>query len=131
MGELIAKRGLIPDVILSSPAERAMQTARLVKDSSGMNSPLILDDRIYEASPQMLRQVVIGINDEFPSAMLVGHNPGIEGFIRYLTGSLEPMPTAALAVIDLKAEIWADAAADTGQLDEVIRPKEVMRSAKA
>ena len=33
--------------------------------------------------------------------MIVGHNPGMEGFVRLLTGKLEPMPTGSLAIIDL------------------------------
>ena len=46
------------------------------------------------------------INDRFNSAMLVGHNPGIEGLIRFLTGKLEPMSTAALAIVDLDIDSW-------------------------
>ena len=48
------------------------------------------------------------IDDENRSAMVVGHNPGMEGFIRFLTGSLESMPTAALAVIDLDIATWSE-----------------------
>ena len=56
--------------------------------------------------------------------MVVGHNPGMEGFVRYLTGEIESMPTAALAVIELSIGSWADIDADTGKLAEIIRPKE-------
>jgi len=58
--------------------------------------------------------------------MLVGHNPGTEGFIRYLTGSLEPMPTGALAVIELGVDSWSDVNDNCGELKTVIRPKNEM-----
>ena len=93
-------------MILSSPAERAKSTTELVKKSGKFEAEVRLDHRIYEASPHSLRQVVSELDVSITSAMLVGHNPGIEGFIRFLTGQLEPMPTAALAVINLKIDNW-------------------------
>jgi phosphohistidine phosphatase len=126
MGELMAKRGWVPDVFFSSPAERAMQTAQLVKDSSGFSSPLVLDDRIYEASPQTLKLVVSGFSHEIASAIVVGHNPGIEGFIRLATGRDERIPTATLSIIDLDISDWGDIIDTPGTLVDIIRPKEEM-----
>ena len=128
MGEVIAKRGYLPDVVISSPAKRAMATTTLIKESAGFNAEVKFDDRIYEASPSTLRQVVSEIDDASESAMVVGHNPGIEGFIRFLTGRLEPMPTTALALIKLNVDSWNDIGANLGEIVEVIRPKEEMKS---
>lgn len=126
MGGLMRRRGLLPDVILSSPAKRARKTAVLVKQGGSLDADIVFDEQIYEASPNNLRQAVAAIGGEFSSAMLVGHNPGIEGFIRYLTGSLEPMPTGALAVIELGVDSWSDVSDNCGELKTVIRPKEEM-----
>ncbi len=124
MGELMRVRGLEPEVIVSSPAMRARQTAGLVADAAKLRGEILFDERIYEASPQRLLDTVSGIDDRYESAMIVGHNPGIEGFIRYLTGEIQPMPTAALAVIKLDAEKWADMSEGVGRLAGIIRPKE-------
>lgn len=126
MGELIAQREISLDAILSSPAKRAAETAMLLKESGGLNASLRFDERIYEASPQALLLVTSEFSDEIESALLVGHNPGIEGFIGFLTCAAEPMPTAALAIIDLDIESWADIKFGAGKLTEVIRPKDVM-----
>jgi len=126
MGELIARRKLEVDAIISSPASRAAQTAMLVKENGGLNASLIFDERIYEASPQTLLVVVSGLGDDLDSAMLVGHNPGIESFIGLLTATVEPMPTAALALIKINIQSWGDIKFGTGTLIEVIRPKEMM-----
>ena len=128
MGEVIVRRGFVPAIIISSPASRAAKTAVLVKESAGINANILYDDRIYEASPNMLKQVVSEVEDAFDSALIVGHNPGMEGFIRYLSGQVEPMPTAALAALKLKIDSWSDIDADCGKIIEVIRPKDEMRS---
>jgi len=60
--------------------------------------------------------------------LLVGHNPGIEGFIRLLTDHLESMPTAALAVIDLDIDTWDSICDGCGQLRDVFRPKNLTSS---
>jgi phosphohistidine phosphatase len=125
MGETLAQRGLIPEEIVSSPAKRAIQTAMLVKESGGFGAQTRLEERIYEASPQTLLQVSRAISDEFVSAMIVGHNPGMEGFIALLTGSLERMPTAAVAVIETDVEKWSELEPGSARLICVLRPNEL------
>ena len=124
MGQIMADRDLSPDIIVASPAVRAYKTASLVKKAGNLDAEIQQDERIYEASPRTLLQVVGELDDKFRSAMVVGHNPGMEGFIRLLTGRLESMPTAALAIIDLDVASWGDIDADRGKLRQVIRPKD-------
>src|SRR5215813_5144209 len=81
MGRVLRTKGYRPELILSSPAERARTTAALFKAGAGLDSPLEYDDRIYEASPQKLLKVVSKVADDKNSLMVVGHNPGMEGFI--------------------------------------------------
>jgi len=131
MGELMTRRGYSPAVVISSPAKRAATTAELVKESGGIEAEVRLDHRIYEASPNTLRTVVAELDDSYDSVMVVGHNPGMEGFVRYLSGRIEPMPTAALAVIELAVDSWKDLDADSGKIIEIIRPKDEMRSLAA
>jgi phosphohistidine phosphatase len=126
MGETLAQRGLIPDVIVSSPAKRAIQTSTLAKESGGFGAPIRLEERIYEASPQALLQVTRAIRGEREAAMLVGHNPGMEGFIALLTDCHERMPTAAVAVIETDLENWADLEPGSGKLICVLRPNDLL-----
>lgn len=126
MGRCIADKGYMPYAIVSSPAKRARETAELVKEHSGFEPEIGFDERIYEASSNTLREVASELPDHVDSAMIVGHNPGVEGFIRHLTGQVEPMPTAALAVIDLDIDSWGKIDHLSGQVVSVIRPKELM-----
>ena len=81
MGRYLAEEGHMPDAIVSSPAKRARETAELVKEHSGFEPEIGFDERIYEASPNTLRVVASELPDHVDSAMIVGHNPGVEGFI--------------------------------------------------
>lgn len=126
MGKLMRENSFNPDVILSSPALRAKETAIAVKTSGEFPAPLHFEPRIYEASPDDLREVVAELDDAHNSAMLVGHNPGLEGFIGFLTGGIEPMPTAALAVIGLDAGKWAEIDHRCGTLLALYRPRDEM-----
>ena len=127
MGEMMRRKGFEPAIIMSSPAVRAEQTAIAVKNSAGLDVEIRLEHQIYEASPHSLKQVVSELDDIYGCAMLVGHNPGVEGFILYLTGRLEPMPTAALAVIELNVDEWNAVDDGCGELRKVYRPKEEMK----
>ncbi len=130
MGEVLRGNELTPELILSSPALRACETARLVKAAAGLDAEIKHNEHIYEASPQTLQQVAASIDDRFASAMIVGHNPGMEGFVRLLTGKLEQMPTATLAIIDLDIAGWADISKGRGELRRIIRPRDEMKESK-
>ncbi len=123
MGEIIFKNQFQIDLIVSSPATRARQTAILVKEAAKINGEIEYDDGIYEASPPRLVKVLSEIAEKYQSAMLVGHNPGMEGLVKFLAGEIQPMPTAALAVIDLKIDKWNKINADCGTLRTLLRPR--------
>ena len=128
IGEVMKENGFAPEIIVSSPAARARETARLVKESAGLNADIKHNERVYEASPQTLRNIAASLDDRFNSAMMVGHNPGMEGFVRLLTGKSEPMPTASLAVIDLDILGWEQLTDGSGRLRKIIRPKDEMKA---
>lgn len=127
MGKLMKKKNLVPDLIVSSPAERAKQTALLVKDSADFDAKIQFNDEIYEAGSQSLIYVVSEFDDEFDSATIVGHNPGFENLVGVLSGESRRMPTAALAVIELDIENWNEISANCGMLKEFFIPKEQMK----
>lgn len=125
MGGIMRTNQFQPALILSSPAKRAEQTAMLVKEAAGYGGEIKFEERIYEASQARLLEIISEQNSRLESVMLVGHNPGLENLILALTGETHPMPTAALAVIDLETNRWSEINSSTGKLRTLIRPKEV------
>jgi phosphohistidine phosphatase len=125
VGRMIAKRKLKPDLVLSSPAERARHTTQLVIEAAGLKTELRYDERIYEASGARLLEIVTQIEDAADMAMLVGHNPGLEELLETLTGDPHRLPTAALACIQLDIDKWSKCRAGAGRLQWLVKAKEL------
>lgn len=131
IGELIAEKGWQPDMILSSPAVRAKQTALLAKEAAHLKAEVRFDEKIYEASQFQLLEVLKGITSPAGTVLLVGHNPGMEGLLGLLTGEMHSIPTAALIKIELNIDSWDRIERDRGKVEEFIKPKEEMNSTGA
>jgi phosphohistidine phosphatase len=125
IGSFVRQQKIHPDVIVSSPAKRARQTAELVLKSAGLEVELRFDERIYEASVRRLLEVISQIEDARNTAMLVGHNPGFEELFESLTGEARHLPTAALACIETGTETWSKVGVEAGNLKWFIAPKEL------
>src|ERR1043165_3720669 len=63
VGLFMRGQKLRPELILSSPAERARQTATLVAEAARLDAPLRYDERIYEATPARLAEVVSQVEE--------------------------------------------------------------------
>ncbi|MCK5870532.1 phosphohistidine phosphatase [Methylococcaceae bacterium CS1] len=132
IGKWLAEQKLAPDLIISSPAIRALTTAEIVCSAMNLSEDTIQTDNIiYQASLSDLRQVLLHIPASVQRLLLVGHNPGFESLLSYLApntpipedGNL--MPTATLAYLQLDPQ-WSflqgsyliQRAKDLPQLDE-------------
>jgi len=125
MSAALRTAGLVPDVVIASTAVRARDTAELVCQNIGRKISIDLEPNIYEASPQVLLNIVVTLDEENAGVMMIGHNPGMEGLVFSLTGELANMPTAAVAHIESRADSWIDVAHERAKLVRVFRPKEL------
>jgi phosphohistidine phosphatase len=118
MASLLKKKKVVPELIISSPANRALTTAELFCEILGYQKEQIQKRiEIYEGGTRQLLKIVHEIDNRFETAMLFGHNPTITQFSNLLAGNhLENMVTCGVARIDMKVKSWNDAASDTGQL---------------
>jgi phosphohistidine phosphatase len=109
------------ELALVSPAERTRETWRLAAAELAVPPPVREDDRLYAAPAESLLAVVRELADRVSTVVLVGHNPGLEELVASLTGRWVPMPTSALAVIDL-ASPWSAAGTVEARLGAHGRP---------
>jgi phosphohistidine phosphatase len=100
--------GHLPPIELAvvSPARRANETWQLVAAQLGRPTVVQVENRVYAASAATLLSVVRDLPPEVCTALLVGHNPGLEELVLALTGELVPMPTSAIAVLAVDVE-WS------------------------
>jgi phosphohistidine phosphatase len=126
MGELLREEGLLPDLVLSSTAERARATADAVVEAAGHAGEVTYLDELYLAEPPAYLEALRRLGEGAECVLVVGHNPGIEALIFRLTGQMEHMPTAALARCSLPIARWSELGPETlGELGKVYRPKEL------
>jgi phosphohistidine phosphatase len=127
MGELVRKHRLTPDIIISSDAVRARLTAEAVAEAARYEGEILLDRRLYIASPAGILAVLRAVREtKAGTVMIVGHNPGLEELVEQLTGEQHDLPTAALARIVLPTDRWRDLRVSTrGTLFGLWRPKEL------
>lgn len=125
MGRLMREQGFVPDLIVSSPAIRARQTAEMVKNAANFAVEIRFDARIYEAGVGDLLEVLSETPDKIKSLLLVGHNPGMENLIKNLTAETREMTTAALAELKLKIYKWKKIDQPGGKLFKLFKPKEI------
>jgi phosphohistidine phosphatase len=123
MAAFLASHDLLPELIVSSPAERAKLTAETVAKERSFDGELRFDRRIYLASPDMLIEVIRELPEEVETAMLVGHNPGMEDLILRLCGGNVRMPTAAVAGLRMYADVWADVRGGDAYMQWLVKPK--------
>jgi len=122
----LRKADIKPDLLVSSPATRAIATARLFAEELNMHlDEIVLNPHIYEASAWTLLHIVRSLSPEFDDVMLFGHNPGISNFARDLVKEcpFDEMPTSAAARIELPARAWSLVAPGSGKLLRYETPK--------
>ena len=100
-GRWLADNARDIDLAVVSPAERARETWRLASAELSVPPRLQVDDRVYAGSAGSLVDVLRELPDDVATVVLVGHNPGVEDLVATLIGRWVPMPTSALAVLDL------------------------------
>jgi phosphohistidine phosphatase len=113
IGELLKEHGLEPDLIVTSPALRARETARRTAEAAGLRTEITDDERLYEATPRTYLSIIQDLPDTAQRVMLVGHNPGAEEFIDHATGKDRRMKTGNLAVLESDLSSWASIAPET------------------
>ena len=113
MGERLAKRDVKPDLILSSPARRALATAEIIaKKLDYKLKNIVVDDRLYAVDADDLLDAIRKLGDKSMRVMLFGHNPEVTELAHRLSSKITHMPTCAVAEFTFDAKSWANIGED-------------------
>jgi phosphohistidine phosphatase len=108
MGERLAKQDVRPDIILSSPAVRALATAEIIAKKLDYDiKDIVVDDRLYAAAPGDLLEIIQGLGDNIKRVMLFGHNPELSELAHRLSHKISDMPTCAVAEFSFDTKSWS------------------------
>ncbi len=127
--EYLTQNHIPLDQALVSPAARTRETwARTKLDAV----PVSFDDRIYEATPETLIEVIQEVDDAAAGVILVGHNPGIQDVARQMIGfgdrfaavrRMEAFPTGSFAALDIAVDGWREVKFGTARLVAFATPE--------
>jgi phosphohistidine phosphatase len=118
MATLLKKKEILPELVITSPANRALTTAELFCEILGYPEEQIQQRiEIYKGGVLDLLKIVQQIPDTCSTAMLFGHNPTLTEFSNLLTGSyIDSLVTCGVVRIDMDIELWKNANPDCGKL---------------
>lgn len=100
--------GVEPDLLISSPAVRALTTAQIIAGELDYPDDAIrLEERLYGAGPATMIEVLSETDDEIGHVMFFSHNPGITEFVNRIAGAgTDNMPTCGVARMEFDVASW-------------------------
>jgi len=126
MGKKLKDKGIHPDKILCSSAERAVRTAEALLEKLGDKSEVEYSERLYMAECSTILGVLQDLPDDLKTVMVIGHNPGMEALVQLLAGKLESLPTASIAYLQVKIDHWKELNKEADiKLKKIWRPRDL------
>ena len=128
MGKILSDKNILPEIVMSSPAKRAWKTAKeICKKINFPIEDIIKKEEIYEASSNMLLEILQSTNENFESVMLFGHNPGLTFLQNFLCKKeIGNIPTCGVVCIGLDC-LWKDVNNNSGKIEFFEYPKQYFK----
>jgi phosphohistidine phosphatase len=133
IGQWMATENVTPDLIISSPAKRAVQTTNRVCKQLGIaRSEVQWEKDVYNARATTVLQILSNVPEDIETVLVVGHHEALESIILRLSRWTEIppypklIPTAALAWLEIKGK-WAGIEDCKASLKSITRPRDLGR----
>jgi phosphohistidine phosphatase len=111
MGKRLKEKQIVPDMLLSSPAKRALSTAKRIADAIGFPKETIKTERaLYHADEEEILNVIRSLNEKNDCVLLFGHNPGLTDFANAMNNDrknfIDNIPTCGVIAFRFNSETW-------------------------
>ena len=129
MARLLADRGVQPDLLVSSPAKRALTTALFFAEQFGIADEQVLrEQHIYEAAPVDILRIISHLPDAARVVCLFGHNPTFTEVANLFTEDfIDNVPTCGIVQIESDADTWQSLYEGNSRVKDRFFPKEISR----
>lgn len=122
MAQWLSSQAINADLILSSGAERAKNTA--IAFQAVLNIPMEINDQLYHASKSKLLNFIKKTDNDLNGLILVSHNPGLNDLADYLlSGFPDNIPTTGIVSLKLDIQKWSETAPKNASLSFFQYPK--------
>ena len=108
VGEVLAERDLMPNLIVTSTASRAQSTANLMAEGCNYSGEIVPADKLYLPTQSNILTTVRDIPEQHSRVVIVGHNPGFGMFAMKFGNDVDQFPTCAWAHIGFDVEFWGE-----------------------
>ncbi len=127
LGNYLENNNILPELIISSYANRAFHTAQIIAKKIGFPEKNIKIERsIYSSSIDNIFSILFGINNSYKSVMLFGHNPTFTNLANYfIEDKIDNLPTSGYVSVDFETDNWNEIANCKIIKTTVIFPKEL------
>jgi phosphohistidine phosphatase len=108
--DYLLKHKILPDLIMSSHATRAFDTARIIANAVGYpEETIMISKNIYHGDVESQFNLFYDLSDDVQSLMLVGHNPTFTYLANYFVEKpIDNLPTSGVICIDFETNTWSD-----------------------
>lgn len=115
LGEMLQQFEFVPDLIISSPANRAKTTAEIIHEKTGCVAPIRFEQSIYDQGAGNIIGILQDLPNDLDRVMVFGHNPTLENVIRILLnlGASIKLPTGGMVCIETWSGNWSDIRPET------------------
>ena len=125
VGAKLHELGWVPDLVVSSDSVRTRETFARMRKKLGVRDEAVFLDSLYHAGVEAVRSVLRELDDGTETVLLLGHNPGWEEVLTWLSGEDVVLKTGCAALLSHDAERWSDTVGPGWTLHEVIYPREL------
>lgn len=136
MGKWMLENGIVPDLVISSPALRADQTAKRVCKRIGVaEQDIQWEEKVYDANARTVLKLLTEVSEDVGSVMVVGHHEALESIILRMSKWSEIpadpklIPTAGLAILEFDGP-WSTIKKNDSHLKSITRPRDLAAGQK-
>lgn len=121
---LISKK-IQPDLIVSSHAVRAFETANILAEKLGFpKHEILIEDQLYFSGSEAIHNVLLGLPNDKNNVMIVGHNPDMTKLANeFLIEKIDYLPTTGVVSVSFETDRWEDVHLVPRVVNFVISPK--------
>ncbi|MEJ7644014.1 MAG: histidine phosphatase family protein [Chryseolinea sp.] len=121
MAKRLKEKKVFPDLMLSSPAKRALSTTKKIAKILGYpKSSIKKDQSLYHADEETMLSVVRDLNDKHTKVMIFGHNPGLTDFVNSIMTAeqqnFDNIPTCGVIAFQFETSQWNNITWGAGKL---------------
>jgi phosphohistidine phosphatase len=133
MAKKIKKVGICPDILISSSADRALETAHIFAQRIGYpKKKIMVKDSLYNAlKEEALLDIIQNVDNTYHSVMLFGHEPAFSHLAAFLLKDFsEGIPKSGIICIDFRRKTWKGVSKGNGRLKHFDYPRQISKAYK-